>query len=131
MSPRRKLTLQQMRDEAARKLADFEARIRQNQGVPIDDDEQLVPSSTENRYHRETRPLRWSIHCVLCERENVIATRYPGQTPRICDECYTQFTDDEAGRQKSRNDAKKAELERAKAGKPARREAKRLRDEAE
>lgn len=116
--------LLEMRARLLRKLADLDARIAKRQGIPVNDPAQLVPSSTGGGYHRRTRPLKWIIHCVLCDREEVVATRYPGGEPRVCDECYAGFTNS----QKVRDEAKQAEKEREKAGKPPRRPARRVDD---
>lgn len=115
----------EMREKLLKKLADIDRRIQHRQGLLVNDPAQAVPSSTEHGYHRRTRPLRWMIHCVLCDRENVVATRYPGAEPRVCDECYKGFGDP----QKVRDTAKKAEREREKQGKPPRQTARRVDDD--
>lgn len=40
---------------------------------------------------RQTRLIEYHIHCEMCDTNDAIAIRYPGQPPRICDNCYSKY----------------------------------------
>lgn len=40
---------------------------------------------------RQTRLIEYHIHCEMCDSDDATATRYPGQPPRICDNCMSKY----------------------------------------
>jgi len=67
-----------------RQLRKLESQIRTEQGVYTSQ----IKITSYSIPIRETALVRWHLEeCILCRNEGV-ATRYPGQKPRICDDCY-------------------------------------------
>jgi hypothetical protein len=82
--------------ELERRLSDLKRRKAQQSGIPTH-----KKQTVSSRVTRQVRLVRWLITCDLCERKEVIATRYPGQPPTICDECYAQFEGSDDARHKA------------------------------